>query len=175
MAIRLFGRSPRAPRSLDAFCFIDVLRLVDDCGDTDLRVDRNLRSHFAGSRAHRSGPWSWRRIWNQRNLPHGDGRPAQSRLLLQFPIRDADRRTDLRAAGALCLAEGISDQRGNPRLGLAHPILYRRAPRSNRAYHAAHSARDRGLRGGATGSKADIIASRTYEISARGLAGGWID
>jgi len=44
------------------------------------------------------------------------------------------------------VAKSLSDQRGDPRLGLAYPILRRCAPRADCAHYAANSARNRSLR-----------------------------
>ena len=80
-----------------------------------------------GARAHHSGLEPRRRIRDQRDLPHRDGRRTPSRLLFELPIRHADRRPVLRADRAAVAAEGVSDRRGDPCLGLAHSLRYRRA------------------------------------------------
>ena len=172
MAVRLSGRSSRPARRLDAFGFADVLRFADDRGDADLCVDRHLCADPACGRAHHSGPEPRRRIRHQRDVSDRNGGPAPSRLLFQLPIRHLDRRPDLRAARAFGPAESLPDRRRNPRLGLAHPVLHRRAVGADRARHAAHPAGDRRFRSGETGREADLVAARADEISARGSARG---
>ena len=61
-----------------------------------------------------------------------------ARLLLQLPIRNIDRGTNLRVACSPGIAESFFDQRRNPRLGLANSIFYWGAPCTNCSCHAAH-------------------------------------
>src|ERR1019366_5142301 len=97
VAVRLPRRSPRTPWSPYDFRLADVFWLADDRGDADLRIDRNFCTYLARTGTHHPGPESRRRIRDERDLPHGDGRPTPSRFLFELPIRDADRRSDLRA------------------------------------------------------------------------------
>src|SRR5258706_15209301 len=103
------GRSLRTAWRADAFRLVDVLRLADDRSDADLCLDRNFRACLACCGAHHPGLESRRRIWNERDLPHRDGRRAPPRFLLQLPICDADRWTDLRADRATSPAKSLLD------------------------------------------------------------------
>jgi hypothetical protein len=170
LAVRISRRPSGATRRPDAVCRADVLRFADDRGDAELCVDRDFRADPARGGTGHPGPQPRRRIRNERDLSHRDGGRAPSRFLFQLPICDAVRRTDLRAPGAACVAARIPDQRGNPRLGLAYPVLHRGASRRHRAHHAAQSARDRSLRGGAQCRQADLVAAHADAISARSAA-----
>src|ERR1019366_5547066 len=116
VAVRLPRRSPRTPWSPYAFRLADVFWLADDRGDADLRIDRNFCTYLARTGTHHPGPESRR------------------------PIRDADRRSDLRANRTTTTSEGVPHRRRDPRMGLAHPILHRSAACRRRADHAAQSA-----------------------------------
>src|ERR1035437_7258442 len=63
------------------------------------------------------GPESRRRIRDERDLPHGDGRPTPSWFLFELPIRDADRRSDLRANRTTTTSEDVPHRRRDPRMG----------------------------------------------------------
>ena len=145
MAVRTSGRSLRPPQCADAVGAADVLRVADDRGDADLRDDRHRRARHARPRAHDSGPEPRRRVRHERDVPHRGRRREASRLLLELPVRHADRRPVVRHPRAAAPAAGLSHAGAAEGVGLADSVRHRRAAGDRRAADAAQSARDRGL------------------------------
>ena len=87
------------------------------------------------------GPQPRRRIWVERDLSVGNGRPRAARVLVELPICDDHRRPADRA-GAARRAADHARRAGDAGLGLAHRLWRRRAcSRSSSISSAAGSTR----------------------------------
>ena len=130
LAVRPPRRSLRPAQRADAVGAADVLRIADDCGDADLRVNRHRRAGPARPRAHDSGAEPRRRVRHQRDLPHRGRRREAPRLLFQLPVRHADRRAVVRHPGAAAPAAGVPHPGAAEGMGLADSV--RRSARCSR-------------------------------------------
>ena len=127
LAVRLSRRPPRPAAVADAVGGLHVLRLADDRGDADLRLDRLRRTCDPGAGPRHRGLEPRRRIRRQRDVSERSRRRRPPRLLFELPVRHLDRRPAHRDHRAAAAAEGILDAAGVEGLGLADSLRDRRA------------------------------------------------
>ena len=118
------------------------------------------------------GSEPWRRIRHERHLSFRDGDRRPPRLLFEFPVRDADRRSADGDAGVDRATEGRADARRTRRLGMAHSVRDRCASFRCRVLDAARSARDGSV---PTGDAARRLARSAGGSPARGRHRRWAD
>ena len=109
-----------------------VLRLADDCGDADLRLDRHLAPVILlGLARMMQGLSLGGEYGTSATYLSEVADPTPPRLLFELPVRDADRRAAVRAPRAAAAAAGVPDRRRDQGLGLAHSV--RRSARCSRS------------------------------------------